>query len=74
MLFAHILDAEVVDYQTEGDGVGLMREAETGDALGLDVSSRRLEMLDEAVVGQDFGLGKAIHALSNFDHNVAIGD
>ena len=55
MFFANILDAKVVDNQTEGDGSGLMGE-ETWNTLGLDVS-RGFQVLDEAVVSQDASLG-----------------
>ena len=67
-----ILDAKVVNGEAERDGlVGMCEEAG-------GVSNRMIAMggkvLDKACVGNNPGLWQPVHALADFDHNVAIMD
>ena len=61
MLGADVLDAEVVDDESEGDGPsGVAEETRSVGGGGVAVLC---EVLLEAVVGEDAGLGKAVHSL-----------
>eukprot|EP00978_Attheya_sp_CCMP212_P014422 scaffold36718_cov30-Attheya_sp.AAC.2 len=72
MFLPNVLDAKIVDNQTESDGTGLMGE-ETRGALGLVVAGG-FQVLDEAVACKDSGLGQSVHALADFYNYVAIMD
>ena len=67
---AHVFDAEVINNQRESDGASAVAE-ETGCA-GCGKVAVGGEMFGEAVVGENAGLGKAIHAFLDFDEDEAI--
>ena len=62
---ANILDAKVVDDESKHDWFGGV-DKETGGVAGLDETSRG-ELAHELLVGQEGGLGKAIHSAVNLD-------
>jgi len=62
---ANILDAKVVNDESKHDWFGGV-DKETGGVAGLDKTSRG-ELAHELLVGQEGGLGKAIHSTINLD-------
>ena len=69
---ADIFDAEVVDDETEGDGTGVVTE-EAGCVFAWVVAGLG-KVCDEAFMGDDAGLGEAVHAFADFDHDGAVVD
>lgn len=72
MMFADVLDAEVVNDESEGDrafGVG----EETGSVLSGDVAVLGKVGL-EASVGEYAGLWEAVHAHADFNHDHVVVD
>ena len=70
MLFAHVFDAEVVDYEAETDGSSYMHE-EAWDGFGLVVSMCG-EMWDEVVIGNLACLWESVHAFVDFDEEKSV--
>jgi len=68
-----ILDAKVVNGEAERDGsVGMCEEA--GGVTSNGMIAMGGKVLDKACVGNNPGLWQPVHALADFDHNVAIMD
>ena len=62
---ANILDAKVIDNESKHDGFGGVDE-EAGGVASLDETSRG-EFAHKLLVGQEGGLGKAVHSAVNLD-------
>ena len=65
MLLANVFDSEIVDDERELHRAPRVFP-ETGDARALEVTLV-VEALFEKLLGQNAGLGEAVHALSHFD-------
>ena len=74
MLFAHILDSEIVDDKCECD-VARFVSPQTWSAWSGMVSELG-KVLGETLAGNDAGLFESVHALSDFhvDPSVRIGE
>ena len=70
--FVGVFNTEVVDHKGEGKGAGGVFP-QAGSERNRCVPMR-CQVLDEAVVGDAAGLGKAVHAFPNFDVDVSIVD
>ena len=70
MFAAHVFYAEVVNNQRESNGASAVAE-ETGCA-GCGKVAVGGKMFGEAVVGENAGLGKAVHAFLYFDKDEAV--
>ena len=70
VFFSDVFDAKVIDDEAEGDGARCVLE-EAWDALGLDVAMSG-KVGNKLVVGNAAGLGKAIHAFSDFNVDKAL--
>ena len=72
MLGTNVLDAEVVDDKSEGDGPsGVAEETRCVSSGGVAVKG---EVFLEAVVCKDAGLGKAVHAFADLNHDLVVVD
>lgn len=76
ILLAHILDTKVADNKCEGDGLSALNsvmQIETRSALNRAVAIFG-EVHHKMIIGEDTSVREAIHALANFDENVAVVD
>jgi hypothetical protein len=62
----HVLDAKVVNYKREGDGVGFVAPQSRGEVLGRFVAVLG-QVFCMAFVGNDAGMQQPMHALPNLD-------
>ena len=70
VVFADILDAEVVDNKGEGDGSSVVTKK--SGSVWSGVVTVFLKMLDEALIGQNPSLRKAVHSLADLHHDMVV--
>ena len=70
MFPSNIFDTEIINDEAKGDGAGFMAEETRGVRAG--VVSMGGQVFLEAGVGNDTGLGKPIHAFTDFNQHTVI--